>query len=132
MLGDKIGELQGQIVGMRVLSTSPPQMEVTFQGTGRLLGRDTNEIGTYVATMRPDGTLYGSGEGLSMDAEGNATTWKGNGVGIPGEGMSASWRGAIYYASDAEPFARLNSIATAYEFETAADGNVSATLFEWS
>ncbi len=131
MLGDKIGELQGKITGSRVLSTSPPQMEVSFQGQGRLLGVDTIESGTYVATMRSDGTLYGEGRGLSMGPDGAAATWEGAGVGIPTEGMGASWRGAIYFSTPVEGWQRLNQVATIYEFEVNPDGTVQATFTEW-
>ena len=133
MLGDKIGELQGQITSTRVLSTdNGPVIEASYQGAGNLLGVETTDLGTYESVMRPDGTLFGQGEGVTMTEDGEVVTWKGQGVGTPtGEGLGVSWRGAIYYWAPSEKLARLNSIASTYEFEVAEDGSISATIFEW-
>ena len=106
-------------------------MEVSYQGTGRILGVDTIDSGTYVATLRPDGTLYGQGRGLSMGPDGEAATWEGAGVGIPTGGMGATWRGAIYYSTPAEAWQRLNQVAAIYEYEVNPDGTLQATVFEW-
>ena len=134
MLGDKIGEESGLIIGTKVLSVDPsPTLEVSFQAQGRLLGIETTEIGTYTSRMRADGTIYGEGQGVTMAADGSTATWKGSGVGrATGEGMAASYRGAIYYSTQSESLARLNEIAAIYEFEVDAAGAVSAVIWEWS
>ncbi len=134
MLGEKIGEWEGQMTGVRVLETSPaPKFEVSFQANGRLLSADTQELGTYSSVLRPDGSMYGEGHGVSMTADGDVAAWVGNGIGIPtGQGMAASWRGAIYYKTTSERWASLNGIAVVYEFEVEADGKVKATTFGWS
>ena len=54
-LGDRIGEASGRITGTRVvtpLGGHTQQIEVSFQGSGRLLGHDITDIGTYVQTLR--------------------------------------------------------------------------------
>ncbi len=133
MLGDKLGELSGQTTGMRVLpSDGAPKMEVSFQATGRLLGVDTSEVGTYWAVLRPDGTLFGEGQGVTMGAGGEAATWKGNGVGVMKEGGAVSYRGAIYYSTATEAWAKLNQVAAVYEYEVGADGSVDAVTWAWS
>lgn len=134
MLGDKVGELSGEMTGLRILETSPaPVAEISFRGEGHLLGVDTQEMGTYTSEMRADGTMLGEGRGVSMGAGGEVATWRGNGVGVPtGEGMGAKWRGAIYYETSVEAWAKLNAIAVVYEFDVAADGKLIATTFAWS
>ncbi|MGH9036718.1 MAG: hypothetical protein ACRD0O_13225, partial [Acidimicrobiia bacterium] len=58
-------------------------------------------------------------------------TWKGQGVGRIGPGGTASWRGAIYFLSTSSAFARLNDVATLYEFEVDESGKTQATFWEW-
>jgi hypothetical protein len=38
-------------------------MESSFQANGSLLGVNFKETGTYWTVVRPDGTLYGEGQG---------------------------------------------------------------------
>ena len=133
MLGDKIGEAEGQVIGVRVIPGElGPGMETTFRAAGRLLGVETTDTGTYVGRMRANGTIYGEGEGITMGATGEMATWKAAGVGIMSEDGSVSFRGAIYYDTPSEAWTRLGQIASVYEFEQAADGSVSGTLWEWS
>ncbi len=63
-LGDQICEVSGKITGTRVVtpSGSQTQIEVSFQGGGRMLGQDITDIGTYVQGVRSGGVLYGEGE----------------------------------------------------------------------
>ena len=132
MLGEQIYELQAQVTGMKVVSGEPPTMEVTYQGTGSLRGNETTEVGTYVAKMRADGSLWGEGEGIVMTGDGAGLTWKGSGVGHPtGKGMAASWRGAIYYQTASEKFADLNHVAALFEWDIDENGQGSAKIWEW-
>ena len=133
MLGDKIGEESGQITSVKVVSSNPPTTEVSFQATGQILGVETSTIGTYQSVMRPDGTIYGEGEGLVMTADGEGLSWKGSGVGsLTGEGMGAKYRGAIYYSTESEKLAKLNGIAAVFEFEADAEGKTNGLIWEWS
>jgi hypothetical protein len=68
MLGDRLGESRGKIIGARVLPSEGQQiwMEVSFQGHGTLLGQEINDTGTYRQTVRPGGVLYGEGHVLMM------------------------------------------------------------------
>ena len=66
MLGDQIGELAGQITGMRVLPDegTGPRFEVSYQASGTLLGAHVSDMGTSVTVARPDGTLFCDGQGV--------------------------------------------------------------------
>jgi hypothetical protein len=133
MLGDKVGQESGQVIGTRVLaSDTAPKMETTFQMQGSLLGVEIMDTGTYWTMLRADGTLYGEGSGIVMTAEGPAT-WKGAGVGHPtGEGMGATFRGAIYFETSSASLDRLNHCAAVYEFAVDADGKCRSDVWEWS
>ena len=132
MLGEKIGEETGRVTSQRVLpSDGPPRVESSFQASGTLYGIAVTDIGTYVAVMRPDGNLYGEGQGVVMTADGGAATWKAQGIGKFGPGGSVSYRGALYYQTTHEPLLRLNDVAAVYEYEVDAEGNVVTRIWEW-
>src|SRR5262245_59675211 len=133
MLGDKLGNTMGKVVLRRVLAAgaSATRVETTQQGVGTLLGVELREMGTYESVLRPDGTLYGSGQGLYMGGGGEMATWIGHGVGTLKKGGGVSFRGAIYVYSTSEKWKRLNAVAGLFEYEVDADDNYKATLTEW-
>lgn len=133
MLGEKIAEGKGKVTLQRVLPNpgGPPKMETTFQDTGTLLGLGTQETGTYTAVLRPDGTLFGEGQGIVMSAQGDAASWVGQGVGRLNKDGSTSFRGAIYFQTASPKWERLNSYAGIFEHEVDAQGNTRGTVYEW-
>lgn len=133
MQGDKIGDYSGKVTTQRVLPNpgGGPKMEISFQASGKLLGVDETETGTYSSVLRPDGTLYGEGQGVIMGAEGHLATWVGQGVGTIKKDGAVSYRGAVYYQSSSPKWSRLNSVAAIFEYEVDAQGNTRAQLWEW-
>ncbi len=131
MLGELIYEGSGKRIVRRVLSTEPTKVEVTFEGGGKILGVDAMEIGTYTSTIRPDGSIYGEGQGVVMTAEGEAISWKGAGAGVFKERGAVSYRGAVYYQTASAKMARLNSLAGVFEFESDENGNTQSKIWEW-
>ena len=135
MLGEKVGEFQGKVIGQRVLPSDGqgPKMETSVQFGGTLLGIQANTSVTYTSVLRPDGHLYGEGNGIVMTADGEGATFIGHGVGtLTGRGAGISFRGATYYQTTAKNLESLNSIATLFEYEIDEDGEtVSGTLWEW-
>jgi hypothetical protein len=132
MLGEMIGELRGKRSGRRVLSVDGGfTVEVSFESAGKLFGIDVNEIASYWSMSRPDGSLYGEGQGVVVDADGLTATWKGQGAGrFVGEG-AVSYRGAVYFSTTSPKLARLNTVAAVFEFEADAEGNTHSKLWEW-
>jgi hypothetical protein len=133
MLGDRIGEDVGKVTSQRVLPAinGAPTMETSFQSTGSFYGVGIIETGTYVATLRPDGSLYGEGQGVLMGKGGEAATWTGQGVGTMKKDGAISYRGACYYQSASPAWMRLNSIAGVFEYEVDAQGNTRGQIWEW-
>lgn len=133
MLGEQLGEERGQVVVRRVLPSDGggPRVEVSFQAEGRILDVTHTDMGTYEARVRPDGSLFGSGQGLIRGANNEVATWRGNGAGHLGPGGSVSWRGAIYYETASPALARLNGIAAVYEYDVDGGGKTEARIFEW-
>lgn len=134
MLGEQIGEETGQITGMRVLPDdgAGPRVEVSFQANGTLLGIHVSDMGTYESVARPDGTLFGDGQGVIMGENGEMVSWRGQGVGkFTGHGTAVSWRGAVYFQTTSEALARLNGVAGIFEYETDESGKSEDKTYEW-
>ncbi|MBI1955146.1 MAG: hypothetical protein HYS38_02020 [Acidobacteria bacterium] len=133
MLGEALGEERGKITGHRVVRSGAggPRVEVTFQCTGKLLGMESSDIGTYWSAMRPGGFLYGEGQGIIMTKDGDTVIWVGQGTGRFKTGGGMSWRGAVYYETASPKLARLNGAAVVFEHETDANDNVTTKLWEW-
>ena len=133
MLGERIGEGTGKVTSQRVLPNpgGGPKMETTIQESGSLLGVNTTETATYFAVVRPDGCLFGEGQGIVMSKDGDVATWTGQGVGTLKKDGAVSYRGAFYVQTASPKWARLNSLAVVYEYEVDAQGNTRAQLFEW-
>jgi hypothetical protein len=134
MLGEKLGEINGKITGLRVLEADyqGPRVEVSFQGAGKFLGLNVNDMGTYSSVLTKNKTFDGHGQGIIMTNEGEAVTWIGQGIGKPtGKGQAANWRGSVFYKTDSQKFARLNDTASLFEFDIDENGNLAYKIFEW-
>jgi hypothetical protein len=133
MLGEKIGGASGKVTSQRVLPNpgGGPKMETSFQSKGTLLGTDIMETGTYWSVVRPDGTLYGEGQGVVMSKDGKIATWIGQGVGTMKKDGAASYRGAVYYQTSSQKWSRLNKVAAVFEYEVDGQGDSRSELWEW-
>lgn len=132
MVGELILELTGKRTARRVLSTDGGfKVEVSFEDSGKILGLQANNVGTYWAGPRPDGSLYGEGQGILTTQDGEMATWKGQGVGRFLPGGSVSYRGAVYYNTSSPKLARLNTVAVVFEFDVDPGGNIRTKGWEW-
>ena len=135
MLGEKIGEDRGKIIGQRVLSVEAgvPRFEVTMQTSGKLLGVDYTETATYCSTpVAGANSLYGEGDGVILTKDGEALTWHGIGAGkLTGRGQASSWRGTVCFRNLPPKFARLQGVACIFEHDCAEDGSVETRVYEW-
>jgi len=131
MLGDKIGESKGKRIVRRILSTNPPTAEVSFEDSGTLGGVATTGSGTYTSVIRPDGSIFGQGQGLIITADGESVLWTGTGLGKFGAGGSVSYRGMLFYQTASQKLASLNNSCGAFEFETDASGGTTSGVWEW-
>jgi hypothetical protein len=132
MLGEEIGGGTGKRTARRVVATEPQFMvEVSFEDRTKLLGNEGSNIGTYTSTNKPDGSLYGEGQGLFATSGGDIATWRGIGIGrlLPDGGVS--YRGCISLSTSSAKLARLNTIAAIFEFDVDPDGNTRSKFWEW-
>jgi hypothetical protein len=132
MLGEVISEGVGRRTSRRVVDIDPVlKVEVSFEAPTRLLELQGLNIGTYVSSTRPDGSLDGTGHGVFATPGGELATWKGIGNGRFLPDGSVSYRGAVTFSSNNPALSRLNTVAGVFEFEVAADGATRSTIWEW-
>lgn len=131
MLGEQIGETKGRRLVRRVVSIDPPTAEVSFEDAGQMLGIPTTGMGTYTSVIRPDGSIFGQGQGLSMTQDGEAITWTGTGVGKFGPGGSVSYCGMLFFQTASQKLAHVNNVGGAFEYDVDASGNTTSKIWEW-
>lgn len=131
MIGELIGESKGKRLVRRVLSTEPVTVEVSFEDSGHMLGVATSGFGTYTSEARPDGSLYGEGQGGAATPDGELITWKGSGAGKLGPGGAVSYRGMLFYRTASKKLERLNNMCGAFEYEVDPAGNTASKVWEW-
>jgi hypothetical protein len=131
VIGQQISETKGKRLVRRVLTIDPPTAEVSFEDAGQILGVPTTGMGTYTSIVRPDGSIYGHGQGLSMTQDGESITWTGTGVGKFGAGGSVSYRGMLFFQTASQKLAQINDGCGAFEYEVDASGNTVSKVWEW-
>jgi hypothetical protein len=131
MLGEQIGETTGKRLVRRVLSIDPPTAEVSFEDSGQILGVPTTGVGSYTSVVRPDGSLFGNGQGITTTSDGEGITWTGTGVGHFGPGGSVSYRGMLFFQTTSQKLSRLNNACGAFEYEVDAAGATVSKTWEW-
>lgn len=136
MLGEKLGEMTGRVIGTRVLPGDDyryVKMEVTVQQTGQVCGVNVTDIGTYTVFERVPGQLYAQGQGILETPQGEGAIWNGHAVSKPtGVGMAMSVRFSIaIQAGTTGALARLREVLVIGEHEVDDDGNTKTSLWEW-
>jgi hypothetical protein len=133
MFGKNIGEGNGHRGIRKVLSTQPNfKVEVSFEETGKLMGVEGMNMGTYTATTKPDGSLEGIGEGVFATLDGEFVTWRGMGVGRFVEAGAVHYTGMLSYSTTSAKLTKLNSITAMFEFEVDAAGKTRSKVYDTS
>ena len=130
MIGAQIGETKGKRTVRRVLSIDPPTVEVSFEDSGHMFGVPTTGIGTYTSVVRPDGSIYGEGQGINMTQDGEGISWAGN----RGGEVRSRWRSQLprhaVFQTNSQKIA-LGSTCGAFEYEVNASGDTTSKIWEW-
>jgi hypothetical protein len=130
MLGAQIGETKGKRIVRRVISTDPPTVEVSFEDSGHLFGVPTTGLGTYTSVIRPDGSIYGEGQGINTTDDGEGISWTGTGVGKFLPGGAISYRGMLFFQTNSQKIS-LGSTCGVFEYEVDAAGATTSKVWEW-
>jgi hypothetical protein len=131
MLGEILYEGQWKITGMRVLEDK--RIEVSFNEGGKILGIDFSGVATVTTGGgSPEGSIYGEGQAVLTNKDGDVVTWRGIGDGKPkGKGLAISWRGAKAYQTSSQKLVRLNSMPLVFEAEADENGVGWHKHWEW-
>jgi hypothetical protein len=132
MLGELIYEHKGKITSQRVLDVEGAKMETSFSGSAKYRGTDGTEIGTYWSIYRPEGVLYGEGQGLITTKDGEIATWTGSGIGrFTGQGK-IRFHGPLFYRTySTGKLAFLNNLVGVYENQIDEDQSLHYKVWEW-
>tara|TARA_B100001013_G_scaffold342147_1_gene267679 strand:+ start:401 stop:808 length:408 start_codon:yes stop_codon:yes gene_type:complete len=132
-LGELVLEDSGQITGIRVLSTdaSGTTLELNLQLSGTIRGVGENTLWTYTMLQRPDGSLYGQGNGVLTTVNGDVIHLIGSGSGKANPGGTVRFCTMLHPHGATGQNADLNAIGLAGEYEVAADGTATNKCWEW-
>ena len=133
-LGDLLVEETGTVTGIRVLSNdaSGSKVEISMRTTGTIRGVAESTLWTYSQLTRPDGSLYGEGEGVTTTQDGDVIQWKGSGSGqVAAPGDTINFFSAAFAHTESVKYADLNSIGLVCHYDVAADGSTVCKGWEW-
>jgi hypothetical protein len=128
MLGELIGEFKGKNTAWRVLPDG--KMEVTAQGTGKLLGIDVWMVSTSVGTMA-NGRFIGEVNSVITTMSGDAVMMKGNAVAWSTGNGGGTTRVATINTTQSQKLARLNKVIGLHEYDTDMENNFNGKIWEW-
>ena len=135
VLGEKIWEQKGKVIGMSIKSIGPEgvHMEQTFTSTVKGFGRNPNgtNMGTLDLVQAADGSSSGSGQGIFTSQDGDSVAWKFYFLGKMEEGKSRAV-GIIKFMTASQKLAWMNkTIATLEGISDTKTMEMSATGYEW-
>ena len=128
-----IMEEEGKITNQRVLEVHPyPVIESTFVANQTIFGDiQAHNLGTYWATIYPNGSLHGEGHGISTTTGGEMVTWTAEGVGNANPEGDVRFEGSLFFNTSSEgELSNLNNKVAFFVYEVDSDGNTSDSVWE--
>jgi hypothetical protein len=129
-LGEIVAEVHGKTTSQRVLPDG--KVEVSQQGSGKLLGSEITEITTFSSVMRPNGTANDEGQTIRMLSDGSGSAeFKATGV---GKQIARGWRysyGGTFHNITSQKLGRLLDVYIVGEYNSDEDGNYQCKEWEW-
>lgn len=133
-LGNLVLDETGSVTGVRVLSNDATgtTMEFCLQLTGTIRGVAETTLWTYTTLTRPDGSIYGEGQGVMTTQEGDVISLKGHGSSkAVGPGETTRFSTMLHAHSASAKYADLNSIGLVGEYDVAPGGSATNKNWEW-
>ncbi len=127
MEGELIGEFKGKNTTYRVLPDGV--MEVSGQGTGKILGMDAFLATTSIGIME-NGVFSGEVNSSITTMDGQMVTMQAVAIGYP-SGNGGLSRGASIQTTTSEKFMRLNKAILLHEYQTDMTDNWTGKIWEW-
>jgi hypothetical protein len=132
-LGSPFFVEKGKIIGQRVLSVSPVQLEFTFVANATINGNiNATNTGTTVNTVQPNGVFHTKGQGFIMTQDGEVATYTNQVIGnLTKEGNVLSRGAGFWNTPSTGELAFLNDMMSVFKLEVDREGNLSAVEWEW-
>jgi hypothetical protein len=122
-----IGEFKGKNTTYRVLPDG--WMEVSGQGTGKILGKDAFMATTSIGIME-NGVFSGEVYSSITTMDGQTVTMKAYAIGYP-SGNGGLSRGASVQETSAETLLQLVKVILLHEYETDMTDNWTGKIWKW-
>lgn len=124
-----IGEFKGRNTVTRVLPDG--KMEVSNQGSGKILGADAFVTSTAVGAMS-NGVFVGEVNSVLTTMDGDTVLLKGTAVGYPNpEKNGGITRAASCQMTQSQKLGRLNKIVVLHEYLTDLNNEWTGKMWEW-
>jgi hypothetical protein len=132
-LGSPFFVEKGRIIGQRVLSVNPVQLEFTFVANATINGNiNATNTGTTVSTVQPNGIFHTKGQGFIMTQDGEVATYTNQVIGnLTREGNVLSKGAGFWSTPSTGELAFLNDMMSVFRLEIDKEGNLSAIEWEW-
>ncbi|MCW3996692.1 MAG: hypothetical protein NWE98_11175 [Candidatus Bathyarchaeota archaeon] len=127
MISELIGEFKGKNTVYRVLSDG--EMEVSGQGTGKILGVDAFLATTSIGMME-NGVFSGEVYSSITTMDGQTIMMNAYAVGYP-SGNGGVSRGASVQTTKSEKFMPLTKAIILHEYETDMSDNWTGKMWVW-
>ena len=124
---------KGRIIGQRVLSVNPLQVEFTVVANATINGNiNATNTGTTISSIQPNGVFHSKGQGFVMTQDGEVATYASQVVGnITGDGRVLSVGVNFWSTQSTGKLSFMNDMMNIFRFQADSSGNISATGWEW-
>ncbi|HSV49552.1 MAG TPA: hypothetical protein VLH35_04485 [Candidatus Acidoferrales bacterium] len=127
MESELIGEFKGKNTVYRVLPDGV--MEVSGQGTGKILGMDAFLVTTSIGVM--EGGVFSGEVNTSLTTmQGDTVLMKAIAIGYP-SGNGGLSRGASEQTTASEKLSQLNKVILLHEYQTDMTDNWTGKIWQW-
>jgi hypothetical protein len=132
-LGNPFFVEKGRIIGQRVLSANPLQVEYTVAANASINDSiNATNTGTTVSTIQPNGVFHAKGQGFIMTQGGEVATYKSQVVGnVTRDGRVLSVGVNFWSTPSTGKLAFMNDMMNIFKFQADPSGNISAIGWEW-
>jgi hypothetical protein len=131
-LGNPFFLEKGRIIGQRVLSVDPPQIEFTVLANATINGNiNATNTGTTISTQL-NGVFHSKGQGFIMTQDGEVATYTSQVVGnLTNDGRVLSVGVNFWSTPSTGELAFMNDMMNVFKFKADQSGNFSAMGWEW-
>ena len=132
-LGNPFFVEKGRIIGQRVLSINPLEVEFTVMANATINENiNATNTGTTVSTIQPNGVFHAKGQGFIMTQKGEVATYNSHVVGnVTRDGRVLSVGVNFWNTPSAGELAFMNDMMNIFKFQGDQSGNISAMGWEW-